>query len=633
MRKKQRSFSARLSINIMLIVNMFFIITIAVIAFSSHRLIADEATRSASNLLKANISKIEKDLQRVETEVGVMASQASQNLNNEKVLFEMTRSLLNNDPGIVGSAIALRSNYIPGHHFYSPYSYKDALGNIHDSWLGSETYDYFYMDWYQIPSLLGKPCWSEPYYDDGGGKWLMSTYSFPLKDENGEVFAIVTADVSLDEISERISKIKPYESSYTFLLSRNGTHMANVKENFLEGETLISSAIEMDNPKALEIAKSVLKGEEGIVRFNEGKLKSSFAIYGPLVNGWSACTICDYREILAQTTTMNMILILIGLLGMTIIFFLCYFTVRKLTRPLTQFCDSAISIANGNFDTVLPEIESQDEIAQLRNSFQYLQESLNKYIRDLKESTAVQQRMESELNIARQIQQDMLPHVFPHNEQIDLGALLIPAKEVGGDLYDFYIRDGYLYFAIGDVSGKGVPAALVMAITRASFRFVCRLGLPVGQALGKINDFVASNNTTEMFVTMFIGKYNLETGLLEYCNGGHNPIVIIDPDEGPSFLKVKPNIAIGLYDHFFYESASIQLKKNTRLLLYTDGVTEAETSLKDQYGEKRLLEWCRNNVGRHRNSSEAADSLLEDVRRFTGGNEQNDDITILAIKV
>lgn len=633
MSRISKSFSARLSVNILLIVNGFFILAILIIAISSHKLIADEATKSASNLLKANITSIEKDLERVQTEVGVLAISVPQIVYDEAALFQITRELLEKDPGVVGSAIALRSNFIPGHHFYSPYSYRTSDGEIVSTWLGSESYDYFYMDWFQIPSLLGKPCWSEPYFDDGGGKWLMSTYSLPLKDENGEVYAVVTADISLDSISRRISQLKPYENSFTMLLSRNGTHMANIDTDNLDGETLISSAIAQNDPKALEIAKAVLRGEEGIEMFGKGFFNSSFAIYGPVSNGWSACTICPYNEILAQTTRMHIILILMGVFGTFFIFILCYSTIKKLTSPLTQFCDSAKCIALGKFDAILPEIDSEDELLKLRDSFRYMQDSLATYIRDLKSTTAANERMESELNIARTIQLDMLPHDFSCSGDIDLGALLVPAKEVGGDLYDFFVNGNNLYFAIGDVSGKGVPAALVMALTRASFRFVCGLGLPMDKALSQINDFIVSTNSSDMFVTMFIGKYDMETGVLEYSNGGHNPVVIIDPEGEPSFFTIKPNLAVGLIEDFPYEGGSVQLKKNTRILLYTDGVTEAETSTKEQYGEERLIEWCRRTAVTNTTCAKAAESLLDDVRAFTGGNEQNDDITIMTIKL
>jgi len=628
----RNSFSVRLSLNVILVVNAFFILAIAVIAVSSHSLISEEATKAASNLLKANIGKIENVLSSVESEVRLAAIEVLENKNSEENLYKMTRSILEACENVSGSAIAFKSGYFPDKHYFSPYSYRDENGKIVSMQLGREDYDYFFMDWYQIPSLLGEPIWTEPYFDEGGGSHLMSTYSFPLKDENGEVFAIVTADINLGQFSRIISGIKPYENSYTLLISRNGSFMAHLDKANLKGETIISTALQVSDPAVLEIGKCMLNGEAGMKQFRQNN-KKCFAVYGPLFNGWSAATVCLYKDVLAKTSEMHLILILLGLLGIGIVFLLCYFTIRRLTRPLTQFSESVISIASGNFQTELPVITSQDEIRQLRDSFQYMQASLTQYMEDLKNKTAVNERIESELSIARKIQLDMLPHNFPHNQDVDLSAALVPAKEIGGDLYDFFIMDGNLYFAIGDVSGKGVPAALIMAITRASFRFVASLGLEMNEAMKKINNFVASGNEMGNFVTLFIGKFNFNTRVLDFCNGGHNPIIIASPGEEPRYLKVKPNIAAGLIEDFPYETESLTLKKDTHLLLYTDGVTEAETASLDQYGEARLLEWAKNSIRHAQDANSAAQSLLEDVHAFTGHNEQNDDITILTIKL
>lgn len=632
MKTVRNSFSTRLSLNIMLIVNLFFILSILIVAYSSDKIISQEARSAASNLLKANITEIEKGLEGIEKEVELISYEVKSNISNPKVMYDITRGFLIGDTTVVGSAVAFKSGYYDGVHFYSPYSFRDEKGEIQSTQLGNMSYDYFFLDWYQIPSLLGKPVWSEPYFDEGGGGRLMSTYSYPVKDESGEVVAIVTADISLQDIARRISEIKPYEHSMTLLMSRNGSFLSNLGDRSMEGETLFSFVIGQGDEDLFEICKHVVAGESGIEEFGKGA-KKSFAVYGPLDNGWKACTICQYRDVSAQNARMSLILIIVALVGILVIFILCYFTIDRLTQPLTQFSDSARSIAHGNFETPLPEIRSEDEIRQLKDSFEYMQSSLTQYIDDLKRTTAANERMESELNIARQIQQDMLPHDFPHNDKIDINALLVPAKEVGGDLYDCFIKDNNLCFAIGDVSGKGVPAALVMAITKSATRFSSGLGLPMDRIMGQINNFVAAGNAMGMFVTMFIGKINLDTLELKYVNGGHNPIVIIDPDGTPRFNRVKPNLAIGLFEDFPYEMGTIQLSHGTRLLLYTDGVTEAEREDKEQYGEERLLEWCRRAVKESHHIQDAAECLFADVQKFTGNADQNDDITILTIKI
>ncbi len=236
--------------------------------------------------------------------------------------------------------------------------------------------------------------------------------------------------------------------------------------------------------------------------------------------------------------------------------------------------------------------------------------------------------MESELNIASLIQLGILPRDFPKNDKVELNAFLHPAKEVGGDLYDFFIDGDTLHFAIGDVSGKGVPASLVMAITKSALRLSEGMNLSVAEVMSKINNHIESGNINSMFVTMFIGRLNLKTGELTYCNAGHNPLVIAEKGKLARFLDTKPNLAVGLFADFPFEMQTIQLTEGTHLVLYTDGVTEAETVDKQFYGEGRLLTCVDKSI---LESSNVAQAVMNDVKLFVKNNEQNDDITIMSI--
>ena len=625
----EKSFSARLSLNILLITSVLFVAAIAVAAVSSHKLISEEATKSAQNLLNATIKDIEKTLQGVESVVESYAWLVEENKNDSEYLYHITRNIVENNSDIVGSAIAFREYYKPGEYFFSPYSYVSSTGAIESMQLGSPQYNYFFSDWYQIPSLLGEPCWSEPYYDEGGANILMSTYSYPLKDESGKVYAVMTADIPLYWISDLLAGIKPYPSSVVSLVSRSGFFLTIGDFEELAGETLFS-LVDRSSSRDLglaEAAQKIMSSESGVCSYAQGT-KVSFVVYGPLSNGWHAYMTCDYGEVLARTSEMHMVLILIGLLGLIILFVLSYLTIHHLTKPLTEFSDSALSIAQGNFNTPLPEIKHEDEIKKLRNSFEFMQSSLTEYIKNLKETTAANERFESELNIANAIQMSMLPKNFPHNDKIGLHAILKPAREVGGDLYDFMVKDNMAYFTVGDVSGKGVPASMYMAITRSAIRFVLGMGLPLNEVINKVNNAFCDGNDTGMFVTLFLGSVNLDTGEFRYCNAGHNPVVLNN-----EFLPAAPNLAVGVWPDFQYVEQSVQLEKGSRLIIYTDGVTEAEREDKSQYGEERLLKWAESSETTCHSAEEACQNLLDSVHEFTEGNAQNDDITIMTIKI
>ena len=323
-----------------------------------------------------------------------------------------------------------------------------------------------------------------------------------------------------------------------------------------------------------------------------------------------------------------LILVLVAIVGLVIVFFVCRREIRRMTRPVTELSVSALNMAKGNFKALLPDISSQDEMRRLRDSFVYLQNSISDYIGQLKTTKSDNERMESELNVARTIQMGMLCTDFPPQ----LHAVLKPAKEVGGDLYDFIRKGDVLHFAVGDVSGKGVPASLVMSITRAMLHFVATLDLPLNESVSRINNSVADTNSNDMFVTLFIGRINMKTLRMDYCNAGHNPPVIIPPGGEPRFLPVKSNLAAGLLEHFPYQDESIDLEPGTRLVAYTDGVTEAENSLLELYGEDRLLE-AIGQLKADMSEEAVVKSLYQSVKTFTGRHPQSDDITIMSLQV
>ena len=355
---------------------------------------------------------------------------------------------------------------------------------------------------------------------------------------------------------------------------------------------------------------------------------------------------------LQDTPLMHVVMLIIGVVSLAAIFFTCRAVINHMTRPVSELSKAVLKMAKGDLKTKLPEIKSEDEMRRLRDSFQTMQSSLLEYIDELKTTTAINERIRSDIELARAIQKGMLLKEFPPF----LYAMLNPAKSVGGDLYDFTLKGDQLYFAIGDVSGKGVAASIVMAITRAMLRFVVGLGLPLDETLLRINNSFSESNELSMFVTLFVARLDLKTGHMDYCNAGHNPILIIPPDDEPYFLHCKANIALGLMPDFKYEAEQIDLKQGTRIIAYTDGVTEAEKADQSQYGEERLMAWAkeyergaalRQAQGPQAQGPQAlgpqdlgtktekavVESRYDSVKAFTEDNPQNDDITIVSLKL
>ena len=249
----------------------------------------------------------------------------------------------------------------------------------------------------------------------------------------------------------------------------------------------------------------------------------------------------------------------------------------------------------------------------------------------LEQTTAAKERIESELRIARDIQMSMVPSVFPEHKGLDIYASMTPAKEVGGDLYDDLLEDDTLYFCVGDVSGKGVPASLFMAQTTRLFRSLAKEHLMPAVIATRLNDELTEKNDNGMFVTMFIGQIDLTTGHLYYCNAGHNPPVIGDKEQHGSFLQMETNAPIGLWPGLEFIGEEIESIKGCPLLIYTDGLNEAEDTLQEQFGDDHLLDILHNIE--FKNARQVVEMLKEEVIRHRNGAEANDDLTIMCIRI
>lgn len=631
MRKKKNgrgmSVSMRLSLNVLLFVSIVVIGMLFVVGMSTYRLIAEEACKSARFQLRALIKELELPLNDVETSTSVLAEFAALSRNDEGALYHLTQQMVSRSKMVTGCAVAFSDGAYRKEHWFAPYSYNDVqTGELKTIQLGNEDYDYFEMEWFKVPYETGKPHWSSPYYDEGGGGHQMVTYSFPLKDESGTVYAVVTADVPIKWIEEAVAKIHPYENSFTSILCADGNLIG------VDDTTLIAMmrAEVGKSAKMQEIVRMMKDGSDSAVNFKDNNGEWTMAIFAPMRTGWSASLICHYEDVLYQTSRMYKILFNIGLIGLLILFIFSYFTMRRLMNPIVKLTEAAMHISTGQFDAQLPEIKTHDEMMQLRDSFAYMQKSLTDYIEELKTTTAANNRMEGELSVASDIQMGMLRTDFPEG----VYAKLVPAKEVGGDLYYYVQKGNMLYFAVGDVSGKGAPAALMMSITQAALHFVSSLDLSIEKMVERVNNSIVESNSAYLFVTLFFGRIDLTTGEMEYCNAGHNSIIVL-PTEGEAYyLKSIPNLALGVFKNFEYHGERLTLQHGTRLLLYTDGVSEAEKADKSQFGEERLLQWADESIAQDKSSGEQAvvENLYDTVRSFADGNPQNDDVTIMSIK-
>ena len=307
---------------------------------------------------------------------------------------------------------------------------------------------------------------------------------------------------------------------------------------------------------------------------------------------------------------------------------------NKLLNPLSSLTQGVKNFSAGNLDKKL-DIQTSDELQTLAESFNTMTDELKIYMANLTKATAERERIATELDVARRIQISMLPKNFSVDERVDLFATMTPAKEVGGDLYDFYMLDeDHLFITIADVSGKGVPAALFMVAAITNLRnFTASLKNPddLKIAIEQTNDRLCANNDGGLFVTAFSGVLDLTTGIFRYVNAGHNPPLIRRNGKNFSELPMELNFVLGGWDDWQYVQQEIQLAAGDTIFLYTDGVTEAANLSGKMYSLERLQKKLAD-LDKMKSAEEILTVVSKSLENFSGDAEQSDDITMLAVK-
>lgn len=356
---------------------------------------------------------------------------------------------------------------------------------------------------------------------------------------------------------------------------------------------------------------------------------------------WYVSAVVSTAALSAPATALVSRQALVFAAGLGVGLLLAWVVASSIARPLVRLGERARGLPETDFsaaaqpapDTALTT-GRRDEIGDLARAFAFMETELYRNVRSLVDVTRERERIEGELDVARDIQLGLLPKVFPsfpEREDIDVHASLISAREIGGDLYDFRLEDDTFSFTIGDVAGKGVPAALFMAITKTLMQAASENNALPGDAVREVNEHLSRDNPNAMFVTAFTGLLDCRTGVLRYANGGHNPPVIVRADGRCELLDALSGPALGAMDGMDYDSFEARMHPGDLLFLYTDGVTEAMNGQDELYGEARLLALLGRWAGA--DARHVVAQVVEDVARHAGDAEQSDDITVLVVRL
>ena len=650
MSKRLKSFSGRLTRNIVIIV----LITMAIISmvvfivaasgiYSSFKERFSDSTENISHSIRANLEKVEISATNIADEVKWHIASPEMVISTLEYEIAVNRNL-------TGCGMAFVPDYYEEKgRWFEPYAtFTDDGASVRD--IGSASHDYHKSEWFTSGLSASGGTWSKPYLDNDGAGTLLCTYGIPIISPEGKLAGVLGADMSLfwlggllAEIDRRENKMDSLPTTmdsrkygiFSFILGSNGEYIVYPDNNrFLEGGSFYDYADPGDSGNYRMLGEGMCAGKTGeeIVRMDGRKYD---VFYAPVSDsGWSMGIAVPMTSLLMPAVRFGFLILMLILLGLLIMSLICRKAIKKFAQPLVQLAGSATEVARGKFDAPLPEIRTEDEIRLLRDSFDDMQQSLSKYIEELTETTAQKASMESELDIARGIQMAMIPMTwpaFPERNDIDIFGSLTPAKAVGGDLYDFCIRDNKLYFCIGDVSGKGIPASLVMAVMGSMFRTLSASEDAPDKLVSVINSSMSARNENMMFVTFFAGELDLNTGLLKYCNAGHNAPIIIE-DGTPRFLETDANVPVGIMPDWEYSLQTTVLPSGTTLFLYTDGLTEAAREDGSLFGEERVFSNLAGNSTAV-SSQNLVSQMIDSVKEFVGDAEQSDDLTMLVIRI
>ena len=505
---------------------------------------------------------------------------------SEEECFVLLEHFLDANPYICGAAIGFEKDVYPdtkGQYGFAAYvtnvsgeKVRLKLGEIHD---------YRQKEWYHEAASKDSAYWSNPFRETSRGK-IVTCYSLPLHGYKGRLIGVLAVDINTDTFRDVCKDIAPFPSAEVTLTDRQFRFICHPDTTFLLKS--VSEVGAYSDYKADDSMRIKMQSHQaGHYSVNEGRENEALFYFMPNDRtGWTISIECPKKEVFGGVDRMKRDTTWIAIVSILIMIVCFVWLFRKMQAMV-----------------------------------------INKA------------GMESELNVASGIQMGMIPKIypaFPGREELDVYGFLKPAKTVGGDLYYYFVRDEKLFFCIGDVSGKGIPASLFMMVILALFRNVSHHTFNPAHIMDSINTSISEGNEHCMFCTMFTGVLDLKTGHLDYCNAGHNaPVIRRITEEGVKvdYMQPKKNLPVGVFGEFEYELEHTTLKPGEAIFMYTDGVTEAENVHHQLFGEERTLAALLDGRAHGLTSSkEIIDNIYKNIEQYAAGMEQSDDITMVVVE-
>jgi len=547
-------------------------------------LLEEELEKSALQDLMTSALRIQEIVVKAEVGVSSQVWHTQRHLDDPDYMNMLVASMAQDGgANIVGAGIGFKPYYYPSKgELFEVYG-RQIKDSVEVEQIASEKHDYTQKDFYQIALRGDTVKWTPPYLDAEGAKGVVTTYGMPVKDKRGEPVAVLLVDMATNWVGEVVNQHHRNSSSFSLVMGKDGDLIAGPDDS-LASPSLVRKIVEMVNDSTVERELKANGRVTGFPFFDEECGESGHVYYATKKREprWQIVLVCYDKEVFGKLDDMRKYIIIMMLAGIFVLAVIIQLFVKSHRR--------------------------------------------------LQATQKEQDRIEGELHIAKEIQTQMLPQKNSvTRDDVDVFGSLVPAREVGGDLFDFFLRDEKLFFCIGDVSGKGVPSAMVMAVTHSLFRSASAHENNPARMMQVINETSCHGNEANMFVTLFIGVLDLPTGRLHFCNAGHDkPIIVNSQQSTVSTLDAKPNLPVGVFTDVKYVEHEHLLTTGSTLFLYTDGLTEARNVQRQFFGLERVKEvLC--SVASESKPQVLLQTMTDAVNQFVEDAEQSDDLTMLVI--
>lgn len=604
----------------------------------NYRAAREMALRDIEDSIGARVDAEAQRLDAVFRELAALVDAAAVTLGTREELtgdeaFAVARGLVRQRPLAFGSAVAFAPRAGPGgERLFAPYAHRSSDSVVEMDIAGAYDYTDARWEWFAVPASTMRPVWTEPYFDKGAGGIIMCTYAAPFFFPDGSFRGVVTIDIPLARIQGVISdSIEGGRDGFIITTSRgtivSSPHPDSIMHNILEDPRIAPGT------PAREVVDGMLAGKTQISLITDfpepGRhFLASAPIPGP---DWrlggripERVVMAPVYAVLRDQALSRLGVVVIALAGILML------SVR-LVRPVKRLHEAVGRIATGDLGARVSGVERHDELGDLAVAFNSMAGRLGDQVEQLASEMAKREAVESDLRVAREIQASLLPREFPTEGAVGLFGVNAPARFVAGDFFD-YVKTGDgagLLFVIADVSGKGMPAAMLMAVTRTVFRNLAVQGDDPGTIVRALNTLLLADNDRGMFVTMFIGRYETGTGDLRYTNAGHPTPYLLRAGDSPRTVGEVTGTVVGAIDEAQFEEQTLRVEPGDRLVFFTDGVTEARAPDGSFFGEQGLADL----LSRHgcEPIGSLCDSVCAALDRYQAG-KRADDITLLVLE-